>query len=832
MTAPRDRRHIVIPWEPKAEKYRPHPKGMTPVEFKPPDRAKHGKALKKALLAAQEKGDQRRRGLDIVVDGAAPGLYIQFESRSGMPLELASLEDARQGIELVAYSRVEAPDKKSRAVEQATVFVPDGKVKHFLDRFAKYSGEGQSQQRHEASIDPIRKLRLATLRALWTDDWELFPSPGVDVWWEVWLRRQRRDDNQAVESSAYARVADFAKQAGMRLAARVLPFEDRIVVLLQGSAEQLSKSLDVLDDVAEVRRAKETAEFFVEQGNKDQSAWVLDLLKRTRFAAGEMPAVCILDTGINRGHPMLAPALAQVDCHSCDPSWLADDHHGHGTEMGGVALYGDLVAALETNEPIDIAHQLESVKIRPPGNDNPPELYGSITAEAAGRVEVAAPGRRRCFAMAVTTGEGRDRGQPSSWSAAVDALAAGVFEGAGKDRHRRLYLVSAGNLLNPQVGHLDRCDTEPVHDPAQAWNALSIGAYTNKVVLEGPTYRGWKPVAAGGDLSPWSTTGVSFGADWPIKPDVVFEGGNAIANIGGEVLSCDPLSLLTTNWKPATSHFTVASGTSPATALAARMAAMLAGEYPHLWPESLRALIVHSAEWTAAMQSHLRAAKGSKSKRSRVVRRYGFGVPQLDRARSSAKDSLTLIAQATIRPFDKGSLHEMNVHSLPWPKIVLAGLGEAPVRMRVTLSYFVDPNPGRRGWRKRHSYQSHGLRFAVKEATEGVEAFRKRLNKAALEGQEKKPDAADSSGWFLGPNARNVGSLHSDIWEGTAADLAERDVIAVHPVSGWWKEQPKRDRSAEGARYALIVTIETQGVELDVDLWTQVAQQVGLEIVT
>jgi hypothetical protein len=62
-----------------------------------------------------------------------------------------------------------------------------------------------------------------------------------------------------------------------------------------------------------------------------------------------------------------------------------------------------------------------------------------------------------------------------------------------------------------------------------------------------------------------------------------------------------------------------------------------------------------------------------------------------------------------------------------------------------------------------------------------------------------------------------------------AADLAERGVIAVYPVSGWWKDQPKRDRSDFGARYALVVSIETPGVETDI--WTPVAQQVGLPVV-
>jgi len=53
--------------------------------------------------------------------------------------------------------------------------------------------------------------------------------------------------------------------------------------------------------------------------------------------------------------------------------------------------------------------------------------------------------------------------------------------------------------------------------------------------------------------------------------------------------------------------------------------------------------------------------------------------------------------------------------------------------------------------------------------------------------------------------------------------------VAIYPVSGWWKELRSRDRSSLGARYELLLSIETP-VET-FDLWTPVAQQVGLPIV-
>jgi len=77
----------------------------------------------------------------------------------------------------------------------------------------------------------------------------------------------------------------------------------------------------------------------------------------------------------------------------------------------------------------------------------------------------------------------------------------------------------------------------------------------------------------------------------------------------------------------------------------------------------------------------------------------------------------------------------------------------------------------------------------------------------------------DTAGWELGPQLRTRGSIHSDWWTGTAADLANCGLIAVYPVSGWWRESKGNDWSKE-ARYALVVTIRTAAVPVNVGLFT------------
>ena len=216
--------------------------------------------------------------------------------------------------------------------------------------------------------------------------------------------------------------------------------------------------------------------------------------------------------------------------------------------MAGVALAGDLAEPLADNHPVEIDHQLESVKLVPrdgaTGRD--PRHHGYLTVEAVARPEVTAPSRLRVFGMAVTARDNRDRGRPSAWSAAVDSLAADVD---GYGANPRLLVVSAGNVVDPVAwfNYPDSNETDGIHDPAQAWNALTVGAFTELVQMTESDTDGYAPIAESGGLSPFSTTSLTWERHWPLKPDVVLEGGNAARDAVGAVW-IRSLSLLTTHF--------------------------------------------------------------------------------------------------------------------------------------------------------------------------------------------------------------------------------------------------------------------------------------------
>jgi hypothetical protein len=811
---PRNRPHFHLEGGGEAEPYT-SPRivitGLPPARV----RARHAEKLGRAIGAAVQQARQRLGSRDQAVAEGEKGFYLEFEIPVAERAAVEGLENKHSKIELVAVR----PAAEGQETLSATVFVPEKSADFFAKKIDDYRTKETKtgKPRNEALIARIENVRLAAVRSHFTDDLAYFPQAGRQAWWEVWVRDGRLETLRHV-----------ARRLNIALKDHAISFPERDVVLALADEATMARLIDNSDAVAELRIAKDTPTLFVEMRPVEQADWAGDLADRVDPPDAVAPAICLLDSGATRNHPLIEPGLDAADQHAYDNGWDVGDStfwNGHGTAMSGVALYGDLEAALSSGDPVDLRHRLETVKILPPNGQNDPELYGAITEEGIRRAEAQAPRRRRVFCMAVTSEVGLGRGRPSSWSAAIDQLCYG-----GGDR-RRMMVLAAGNLRGDIAApeYPDRNDLEEVESPAQAWNPLVVGAYTDKIGIFHPDFDGWQPVASAGDLSPASRTSGIWDRQWPIRPDVVFEGGNFAHDGVNPASAIDDLQLVTAHYRPQMRLFETFGDTSAAAALASHLCARVLVVRPQLWPETVRALAVHSAEWTPAMRGRIEGA--AQAQKAAMLRRYGWGVPDIGRAAMSATDDATLMVEDALLPFRKdGSIiktRSMNLHRLPWPRDELLALGEQDVELRVTLSYFVEPNPGERGWTRRHRYSSHSLRFAVKRSLENVQQFRQRINKAAEAEEEGQIAAAGGDDWVLG-TIRDKGSIHSDIWRGSAAELAERDAIGVFPISGWWKEKPALQRWDRSARYALIVSVRAPGA--NIDIYTPIANKLEIPI--
>lgn len=693
--------------------------------------------------------------------------------------------------------------------------------------------------KNQSKVESIEAIRIARLETFWTDVPSALPTEAQEkIWWALWCHRDSEAEIEGVCARLDVRVAGVDRR---------LYFPEVVVVPVLARRTTIELMLFATGAIAELRRADDTPVFFTDEVDGDGYEWVDDLAERVVWPDINAPAVCVFDTGVNRGHALIEPALAPADMHALKEDWGVDDHDlsGHGTSMAGMVLHGDLTAALGDQSKRTLAHRLESVKLLPPRGFDPndPKGYGILTQSAIALPEIEAPDRARVFCMAVTN-EDVSGSTASTWSAAIDQAAVGrmigdVAEGDAGDedetqRPKRLIVLSAGNIL-AETDYANRRsqDEFPIEDPAQAWNALTISGYTDLIDVRDEGYEGWAPIASAGELSPHSRTSVTWPQGLsPFKPELVMEAGNRAVNPGRtEMLTLGSLSLLTAG-DNATQLLVPFEATSAAAAQGARMAARLVAEHPDYWPETIRAMMIHGAEWTEPMLRALSDTPGKKQ-RYELVRRFGYGVPSLERANASALNHLALFSQREMQPFkmEKGRrFNECHYYDLPIPSQMLEELENEIVEMKVTLSYFVEPNPGLSANVDPQRYQSHGFRFDHQRKNETVRQFKQRVNPSERSNPRLRPagSASADTRWMLGEDSISAGSLHCDVWTGPAIELLNRTMLCIKPVNGWWRNRASRDICNRKSRYALIVTLKARNIDLDI--YTPVRTAIGLPV--
>ena len=794
------------------------------------NRKEHASYLKKQLECAWN--DAMNETETVAFTTVRDGVYLQFEGKSEYDLITKSLEDVRQHVRLLNVSE----DDK---IKRATVYVPAAKKDFFLKKINKYA----ENETGSDVITTIEKINNAMVESLWIGRKENIPK-DISVWCEIWLRYEVNEQPEEIVNSFY----QLCSELEIEYKEKKIIFPERIVALVKTNFKNLKQLMLASGNLAEIRKLNTPVSFYTDMPAWEQKEWVDELEKRLDTSKRSNTSVCLLDTGVNNAHPLIKDVLKDSDMHTVNVARGVDDRKGHGTEMAGIATYYDLQEKLESMSAVEVYHYLESVKILNNPDDNEKELYVAITQQAAYIVETENPNSNRTFCMALTAAESdvSEWGVPTSWSAAIDSLLAGVGDG-GEDDKKRLMCISAGNTSIQEVAnaedYLAAVRLHSVENPGQSWNAITVGAYTDKIAITKKEYKNYSPVVPKGGVSPFTSSSIMWKkSKWPVKPDVVFEGGNLGYNPKEKFLNgyseLEDLDMITTCKDFMIGKSLVATNmTSPATAQASWMLANIWHKFPQLWPETVRALLIHSASWTDEMVRRF-IPNGSVTKNDyrNLLRVCGYGVPSLEKAVYSAQNSVNLIVEDELQPFIKKgnstpTSNEMHLHNIPWPASILESLGEATVRMRVTLSYYIEPGPGQIGWKDKYRYPSCGLVFDVNNPTESKEEFKKRISKAMREEGDNGNIVANSSEkWMLGAQNRNVGSVHSDIWEGTAVDLSNSNYIMVYPTTGWWKLRTNQKKYNNKVRYALVVSIESP--ENDVDLYNEITTAIKNKSVT
>ena len=773
-----------------------------------------------------------RRGMPVTVEGRLDTPLLVGKGRAGRGLGAFNVQRS-----------VVSDGNEDEPRDIATFFLNAGTLKSVRSALEKYGAwedpegedlldddddeEGAAGERrppHFKLFETGGRIRPTTLRDLWTDRVNPFPRQRSRILWEVWTRSN-------FEQSFEHAVSDL----GVVNRGRPSEFVDTRVRTLFATVSEIQEIVRASAAVLELRSASSFMSDYFEMVPESRAAAMSALAGRLQGPAENAPLVTVLDTGIRRTHPLLRAALPATRCHAADDEWTPEDRQGHGTKMAGIVQFGDLANIPSDNSPIAVATRLESVVVTAPDDATALPARDAIQ-RAVSIVERVSGSRVYCLAQ-TAEGEGDD-GRPTSSSAVLDKLA------FGDGKKTRLFVAAVGNAPHSesepyQLGDYESWNADfGIEAPAQALNALSVGGASLKdldVVAD--------LVAQPGDLAPSSRTAEAWPPNSrvdrpdviPTKPDIVMEGGNFLVDDDPYCRPSPQHFVLTTSNAGDARPLALVGETSAATAAAAGLTGRLLASYPALRPETLRGLIVNSAEWTPLMERHfdeaVRSGMSRLEARRLLLSRFGWGIPNEERLFYSARNALTLIAEDTIIPYTEGvsapRLKEMKYFRLPWPSSVLRSLQSTEVEMRVTLSYFVDPDPHAVSRDRIESYPSHRLRFDLRRYGESHASTQRRANELA-EGAGAGSPAIDS-GWTMGFGARQRGTLHHDIWHGPAYQLVDRDGISVSPVRGWWGETAAFDKLDVPVHFSLIVSIRTPA-ERAGDLWTEVTSKVPARI--
>ncbi|MDP3736390.1 MAG: S8 family peptidase [Hyphomonadaceae bacterium] len=423
------------------------------------------------------------------------------------------------------------------------------------------------------------------------------------------------------------------------------------------------------------------------------------------------PLIGIIDSGINN-HPLLAGAI--VGAIGAPETLGAADDYGHGTRVGGIAIFGDIRQQLASGNLVCGARLCSAKVVNNRGEFDEKRLVPSQMKEAITKLH-------RDFGCRIFVLSLADKSRPyagqkvGTWAATLDELARELD---------CLIVVAAGNGSPPSGREIDlACTTYPRYllepgnrflEPAGAVNVLTVGALAHGEGI-GEDLAGdvrVRAITRANEPSPFSRIGP--GVQGGTKPDLVDFGGTLIVDTlvarlrnGADYPAA---GVVTLNHDFLRRLFVGASGTSFAAPRVAFAAAQVSKQFPAASANLLRALLVNSA----AVPDEARVRLDPLGE-DRVWDVCGHGLINVEQAAYSDDHRVVSFAE------DELQADHFAVFRIPIPDIFRQSTDER--KIRVTLAY--DP-PVRH---TRADYQGARMNFRLLRGCDPdliFEHFRKR----------------------------------------------------------------------------------------------------------
>jgi len=528
--------------------------------------------------------------------------------------------------------------------------------------------------------------------------------------------------------------------------------------------------------------------------------------------ANHSPIVCVVDSGIQEEHKYIAPAILSRDSKNLVPtsSSVNDevDNGGHGTRVAGAILYPRSIPSHGTYE---LPYRIRNFKVL--GNNNcmpinllPPKVISSVVDTFSKKSKMPT----KVFNHSIGSRKACELKHMSPWAAEIDMQS---YE------NDVLFIQAAGNISHEVISayirsgcqypdYLDK-ELSRISDPAQSLQALTVGSVSMD------DYKTEDNIALGGkdEISSFSRSGPGI---WDvIKPEIVEYGGTYVINRRSDdpVFTTPPQvcpELLRRSPEgPAFSRDVI--GTSFSTPKVAHIAAEIEKNFPDLPALLYRALIAQSARWPDYSRGF------DNSGCQTLLRRIGYGIPDLDRATHNNDYRITLITPS----ISEIGEDEAHIFKIPIPEELNSVGEDYTILLEVTLSYVAAP---RRTRRYIKGYLSSWVDWCCSKIGEDSEVFARRI----LETGASIEDDGDFN-WMIGDAvnrgrindfSRKNGTLQKDWCIIQSNQLSDAFCIAVRGHKGWG--------SLLKAKYSLVISLEA--INQDIPIYEPIRTMINVEV--
>lgn len=721
--------HLEIEREPdwEYERRKRSMGGGAPSPTRPDDRGEHGNQVESQLDTAADSVRENREEIGVSPDRL---MVLEFESTGIMS---DTVHDVLERLDAYIVDEAQRRDDEQRTHYRYVVqFTDEEALQAFRDEidFYRVEEEETTQLPHGMRrdfVDSLNRIRSLTLEDRlgprlssegFPEDEEFFLD--IDIW---------RPPDQEAALEVVQDIRGICRERDGRITDRVTT--ESLLLLRVRVNEETARTLLDLDVVARADLPPRVDANLT--GVLDEENTPVDLPEPDSDA----PYVCVVDSGVNSGHPFLRGWVADSYDFNTGEGTPADQN-GHGTEVAGIAAYGDLLECLEDGswEP-DV--KLLNAKVLKDGPGETPvfpdnERVEGVVAEA---IEYFA-NEWDCRVFNLSLGDPKNvysGGRQFQWAEKLDELAR---------EQDVVIVVSAVNRATPplpegntrdelrnSMKEILLGDDQRVCSPATASLAVTVGAISRSgaVLIEDGKNRVRDSVSVvpGNGPSPFTRTGPGYSLQTQkpaIKPDFVHFGGNyALQTLAGgkrwtgeHYLLGEPTTILEEGGR----FLGTASGTSIAAPWVSHVAALSANAAERLIGESpsanlIRALLGSTSACPPCEDDWL-------DDEDEMLSLVGYGRCHKEEVQYSAPNRVHVVAS------DEIEVDQLHVYKIPLPDAFLSEKGERGI----TVSLAYDP-PARSS---RKEYLARTMQFELLHGLTNNEVARFRA--AHEEGEEPK----------------------------------------------------------------------------------------------